>query len=322
MASCAATTCRIFYDTETSGFGDEKHKQHRIMELAAVADGWTSITAAQLAASGLTRGSSYETEFPAGCFAELICVPSVSECASMVHGILLPEVQGCPSFEEVWTRFVQFVHEAQRRMPESVELSLIGHNSHFSDNYCLLSELSRCGRSISELLLPKDSAKGQQRLLIFEDTYPNTKYLKALLLQATGLTNYTNEAFYNFLACESLEGHGAVHASHSALWDAAATRDVWRGIPAIRCIAAERRKGLEWQRLQWESLQLKNKKRPKSDKPLFFPTNSVSPKRSKSATPPDSEGAVSRSEKAIADTPGTQSEDQGQGQDQSSEEEV
>jgi DNA polymerase III epsilon subunit-like protein len=235
----AATTCRIFYDCETSGVGCERYKQPRIVELAAVAD-W----APGDASSAAGRGRGAPGQLPEGHFSELVSGGEVSAWAEAVHGLSEAQLRGARPFEEVWESFVLFAHDAQRRASRCNSLSLVGHNSRFTDNYWLLAELARCRRSVEELALP-----GVR--VVFEDTLPRKKGTRAQLKEALRCPSLKNSDLHRRLCSEQYEaGDGA--EAHTALWDAAATRDNWRH-PEVR--RATERLSLAQQLESWEALQ-------------------------------------------------------------------
>lgn len=229
------TTCRLFYDCETSGRSCPIYKQDRIIELAAVAD-WSAGTA--LSTCGLGR----RTNLPGGYFSELVCGGPCAPRATAVHGIRDEDIRSARPFMSVWKSFVAFAHEAQNRLEHCTAVSLVGHNSFSADNYWLLSELARCGCSLDELALPG-------RRVVFEDTYPRSEAARKLLKQELNLRSLKNSEMH-----KSLWRQGGSEA-HTALWDAAATRDNWRH-PSIRLSTV--RLSAAQQQGHWKVLQARN----------------------------------------------------------------
>jgi hypothetical protein len=239
-----STTFRIFYDTETSGRGCSLYKQSRIIELAAVAD-WAIGTALTTCGLEQRKRSSKEVSLPDGYFSELVAGGPCTARAIDVHGLRdLDLLKHGRPFEDVWTSFVAFVHGAQKRAPDcSTAVSLVGHNSLHADNYWLLSELARCGRSVNDLALPG-------RRVVFEDTYPSEKHQKRLKekLNSISLKNSDiHRALWPSLAIEI--------EKHTALWDAAATRDNWQNIHIRHSV---RRLSSAHQQAKWAVLQAQN----------------------------------------------------------------
>ena len=239
-APARSHTVRVFYDCETSGYGCTKYKQDRILEIAGVVEGAEG-TASSI--QGLTRKVFGGPDIlPSGYFSELVnggaCAPRVSA----IHQITPEQTRGARPFEEVWGRFVSFVHEAQERTPKCKAVSLIGHNSFFSDNYWLLAELERCGRAVEEL------ATGGRRL-VFEDIYPKSEETKRRLKSALNITSLKNSDIHGLFF------GGSSREVHHALWDAAATRDNWRD---ARVRASTTRISLEQQLGHWKVLAARN----------------------------------------------------------------
>jgi hypothetical protein len=239
-----STTFRIFYDTEASGRGCSLYKQSRIIELAAVAD-WALGTALTTCGLEQRKRSSKEVTLPDGYFSELVAGGPCTAKAIDVHGLRDSDLlkNGRP-FEDVWTSFVAFVHGAQRRAPDcTTAVSLVGHNSLHADNYWLLSELARCGRSVNDLALPG-------RRVVFEDTYPSEKHQKRLKekLNSISLKNSDiHRALWPTLAIQN--------EKHTALWDAAATRDNWQNSHIRHSV---RRLSSAHQQAKWAVLQAQN----------------------------------------------------------------
>lgn len=206
--------CRIFYDCETSGQGCARFKQPRIIELAAVRE---------LAAGSwdLSRCSAPKLT---GYFCELIAGGPCSAYASAVHGLTDEDLQQSRSFEDVWSLFVKFAHDAQSDGGGGVftKLCLAGHAAIPNDNYWLLSELQRCGRSIEELAIP-----GVE--LMFEDTFPLFPHQQRRLKAHLETINLQNSTIYRTLYPNAPAGE-----VHSALWDASATRDNWLASQIVR----------------------------------------------------------------------------------------
>jgi len=237
-----STTCRIFYDCETSGQGCSLFKQDRIVELAAVAD-WASGTA--LTTRGLTRRpGGGGPGLPDGYFSELVAGGPCTARATFVHGLTDQQLRTARPFESVWKAFIDFVHEAQERVPHCTAVSLVGHNSLFSDNYWLLSELGRCGGTVEELALAS-------RRIVFEDTYPKTEEARRRLKADLKLPSLKNSEVHRALHPELCSGSEA----HTALWDAAATRDNWTN-PRIR--KTTERLSAAQQIGHWKVLQARN----------------------------------------------------------------
>lgn len=234
-----STTCRLFYDCETSGRPCSIYKQDRIIELAAVAD-WALGTAHS------TRRRKDGAVLAEGYFSELVRGGPCAPRATAVHGITDDDLRTARPFEAVWESFVSFAHKAQERSENCTAVSLVGHNSLFADNYWLLSELARCGRSLDELALPG-------RRVVFEDTYPKSEDARKRLKADLGLRNLKNADMHRSLWPEQWEGGGG--EVHAALWDAAATRDNWRHprvrLSTVRLSAAQ-------QQGHWKVLQARN----------------------------------------------------------------
>ncbi len=226
-------TCRVFYDLETSGRGCARFREARILELAAVAD-WAEGSAARVA----FRARAGEA-LPEGYFSAVVNGGPSTLGAAQVHRLPPERVAAAPRFEEVWPRFVAFVHAAQERRPGTSALSLVGHNSHCQDDLWLLAELERCGRSVQELCV------GGRRL-VFEDTYPRGKAGEPLK-RALGSTGLGNSEIHRVL-------HGGGGEAHAALWDAAATRDNWQD---ERVRAHVGRRAARRQELEWEERKLR-----------------------------------------------------------------
>jgi DNA polymerase III epsilon subunit-like protein len=231
------TTCRIFYDCETSGKGCPKFKQHRIIELAAVA---AYAPGNALATKGL--GRRRHGVLPDGFFSEFVSGGPCAPRATAVHGLSDEDLLDARPFEAVWQSFVAFAHDAQERQPHCTAVSLVGHNSLFADNYWLLSELARCGRKVQELALPG-------RHVVFEDTYPKSEDVRRRLRAELALRSLKNSELHRSLWPE--QGSGTEEA-HTALWDAAATRDNWGHIRVRQ--SAERLSAAQ-QECHWKSLQ-------------------------------------------------------------------
>lgn len=206
--------CRIFYDCEASGQGCSQFRQPRIVELAAVCDWAEGRWNLARTKSGSTTTTSSD-----GYFSELIAGGPCTAFVSSIHGIDDADLIDARSFPEVWTRFVDFVHKVQG---DATEVCLIGHNSTSNDNYWLLSELSRCGRSINELVLPG-------KKLVFEDIYPLFPHDQKRLKSELGAENLQNSTLYKLLY-----PHASASDAHTALWDAFATRDIWCASRIIR----------------------------------------------------------------------------------------
>jgi DNA polymerase III epsilon subunit-like protein len=235
----SGTTCRIFYDCETSGKGCPNFKQDRIIELAAVA---AHAPGSALATKGL--GRRRHGVLPDGFFSEFVSGGPCAPRATAVHGLSDEDLRGARPFEAVWQSFVAFAHDAQERQPHCTAVSLVGHNSLFADNYWLLSELARCGREVQELALPG-------RRVVFEDTYPKSEDARRRLKADLKLRSLKNSEVHHSLWPEQAGGTEA----HTALWDAAATRDNWRHARVRR--SAERLSAAQ-QEGHWKVLQARN----------------------------------------------------------------
>ena len=241
-----STTFRIFYDTETSGRGCTHFKQARIVELAAVTE---MAAGTALTVCGLTPRKGKLSSLPEGYFSELVAGGPCTAAATAVHCLRDEDLRYARPFEDVWSSFVAFAHAAQKNSPTyttTTAVSMVGHNSLSTDGYWLLSELARCSRSVNELALP-----GRQ--LVFEDTYPKILETQKRLKVNLGISSLKNSAIHS-----KLWPHLAVNGEvHTALWDAAATRDNWRGSIHVRQSA--QRVSSDQQQGRWAVVQAQNR---------------------------------------------------------------
>jgi DNA polymerase III epsilon subunit-like protein len=228
-------TIRIFYDLETSGNGCERFKQDRILEIAAVAE-WAPVQTSEVTSRTKTCAAS---------FSELVKGGAITQRTTAIHGLTAADIELASSFEEVWDRFVRWVHEMSACYSDTTTLSLVGHGSFNFDNYRLLAELARCNRDISELL------SGNQRL-VFEDTLPKKDEGKRCLKAALNISSLKNsDIFQNIYGVTA----SSLHQVHHALWDATATRDNWLD-QRVRQVTL--RMSLAQQVGAWKQLLLKN----------------------------------------------------------------
>jgi DNA polymerase-3 subunit epsilon len=195
----------IFFDTETSGRGTpDDPKRARIVALGAVA---------------------------AGRRFYRLCNPGHAQNprAVAVHGLSDERLARQQNFGELWTRFAAFARRLQRRFRRlrgepPAALCLVGYNSSVCDVPNVLADLRREGRRPEELLLDARTR------LVSVDFLPRLKHHKESVRRLHGLDSFKLADVHRALL-------GAEGAAHDALWDAQATRRVWRASRALRQLA-------------------------------------------------------------------------------------
>lgn len=185
----------VFYDVETDG-----HSQARITALGAV---------------GERTGA-------AGFYSLVNPQRPCSARAAEIHCLADERLAEAPTFDAVFDAFVEWT-----RGQGDGEIVLVGWNSKAADEPCLRREAARFDRDLSTL-----SCSGR---VLFADLMPRTNEHRRRVFESPALNwsagSHTPKSGRPSLTLDNvfqLLNPGEAQRHHDALWDAEATRAVWR----------------------------------------------------------------------------------------------